>query len=291
MSPDEAVQSVNNLSVSIYYKQWMPEQTLTYWVTDGVNRVQGNITVEIIDKNESPVVFRVGGKDPPFTFTVKESDDRWYMIGAEDPDGDELTFRLLSDWTGANLTPSGNLNIHPTPGDLGWRSLRVSIGAGRGGVAQFGIMINVVNANDPPDPPEIIGPSNGSVFKAGELITFTARVSDPDTVHDQVLTTTWFSDVSGIIGAQTGDGLITMGCDNLPPGHHRIAVIVDDGSTTQRAYLELRVEEGEGPSSPPSSSDLWMYVLFSILFLLMVSIGLVAGYKAAKQIREREVVP
>ncbi|MCK4970339.1 MAG: hypothetical protein KAS77_07425, partial [Thermoplasmata archaeon] len=107
--------------------------------------------------------------------------------------------------------------------------------------------------------------------------SFTVRVSDPDIIHDQVLIVTWESDRTGMIGSTSTRGLASFTTDLLPPGDHLITMTVDDGEYTKQTRLELTVVEGEDPSTPPSSSNLWLYVLFVAIFLVMITIGFVAG--------------
>ena len=146
-----------------------------------------------------------------------------------------------------------------------------------GGLARMHVRIKVVNANDPPGPLEVFGPESGSRYPEGRPISFTVRVSDPDIIHDQVLIVTWESDRTGMIGSTSTRGLASFTTDLLPPGYLVITITVHDGEYTNAAWLELIVVEGEDPSTPPSSSTLWLYLLFVVIFLVMIIIGFVAG--------------
>ena len=271
------VQSINGLFVLFEYTVWEPDHAIAYTLSDGNSHVRGFINIKVIDYNDSPEILSIGGKVPPVVVTVAENEELMLEVKAEDPEDDPLTYKVTSRWDWVEISRTGYLILSPGPNDLGTWTVLVTVSDDKGGLARMHVRINVVNANDPPWPIEVFGPESGSRYPEGRPISFTVRVSDPDIIHDQVLIVTWESDRTGMIGSTSTRGLASFTTDLLPPGDHLILITVDDGEYTKQTRLELTVVEGEDPSTPPSSSNLWLYVLFVAIFLVMITIGFVAG--------------
>ena len=180
------------------------------------------------------------------------------------------SFKVTSRWDWVEISRTGYLLLSPGPSDLGTWTVLVTVSDDKGGLSRMHVRIIVVNANDPPGPLEVFGPESGSRYPEGRPISFTVRVSDPDIIHDQVLIVTWESDRAGLIGSTSTRGLTSFTTDLLPPGDHHITMTVDDGEYTKKASVEITVVAGEDPSTPPSSSNLWLYVLFVVIFLVMI---------------------
>lgn len=271
------VQAINGLFVLFEYARWEPDHAIAYTLSDGTSKVRGFINIKVIDFNDSPLILSIGGKTPPAVFTVAENEVLMLEVKAQDPEDDFLTYKVTSRWNWVEISRTGFLVISPGPDNLGTWNLLVTVSDNGGGVDRMHVRIKVVNANDPPGSLEVFGPENGSRYMEGKPIAFTVRVSDPDIMHDQVLTVTWESDRSGMIGSTSTRGLGSFTTDLLPPGDHLITMTVDDGEFTKKAWLELTVVAGEDPSTPPTSSNLWLYILFVAIFLVMITIGFVAG--------------
>ena len=271
------VQSINGLFVLFEYARWEPDHAIAYTLSDGNSKVRGFIYIRVIDRNDSPEILSIGGKVPPVVVTVAENEVLVLEVVAHDAEDDPLTYKVTSRWNWVEMSRTGFLILSPGPNDLGTWTALVTVSDDKGGVARMHVRINVINANDPPGSLEVFGPKSGSRYLEGRPISFTVRVSDPDIIHDQVLIVTWESDRTGMIGSASTRGLASITTDLLPPGNHRITMTVDDGEYTNTTWLELTVVAGEDPSTPPSSSNLWLYVLFVAIFLVMITIGYVAG--------------
>lgn len=271
------VQDINGLFVLFEYTTWEPDHAIAYTLSDGISKVRGFINIRVIDFNDSPEILSIGGRKPPVVVTVAENEVLMLDVEVRDPEDDPLSFKVTSQWNWVDISQTGMLVLSPGPSNLGTWNVLVTVSDDKGGVGRMHVRINVVNANDPPGPMEVFGPQNGSRYREGRPIAFTVGVSDPDIIHDQVLIVTWESDRTGMIGSTSTRGLGTFTTDLLPPGDHLITITVDDGEYTRKAWLRLTVVEGEGPSTPPSSSDLWLYMLFVAIFAVMISIGFVAG--------------
>ena len=113
------------------------------------------------------------------------------------------------------------------------------------------------------------------------MITFTVRVSDPDIIHGEVLTVTWTSNVSGVIGSDGTIDTATTTTSTLPPGEHRVYVKVSDGTFESIGFVDITVVDTEDPLPPPEPSDLWLYAQFILVFALMIAIGYYAGSRGA----------
>ena len=285
------VQSINGLFVLFEYTKWEPDHAIAYTLSDGRSKVRGFIYIKVIDLNDSPEILSIGGRTPPVIVTVAENEELTLKVKAQDPEDDPLSYEVTSRWNWVDITPKGVLVISPGRNDLGAWNVLVTVSDDKGGMARMHVRINVINANDPPGPMEVFGPENGSRYPEGRPISFTVRVSDPDIIHDEVLTVTWESDRTGLIGSTSTRGLTSFTTDLLPPGDHLITMTVDDGEYTRKASVEITVVAGEDPSTPPSSSNLWLYVLFVAIFLVMITIGYVAGSRGLFERGDEEGIP
>ncbi|NIP36411.1 MAG: hypothetical protein GWN18_15775 [Thermoplasmata archaeon] len=144
------------------------------------------------------------------------------------------------------------------------------------------LKVLVENAKEPPLAPELFSPKNGSKWKEGQEITFTVKVSDPDIVHGEVLTVTWTSNISGTIGSVGTTEMAYISTNRLPVGEHRVHITVSDGAYETFAYVDITVVERDDPGPPPARSDLWMYIVFALIFVAMIVIGYQAGTRGAQ---------
>ncbi len=271
------VESITGLFVIFYYEWWEAPHRVHYSVSDGVSTTMGHVIVEVIDANEAPVIVSVGERLAPYQWTMAELEEEWLKVEADDPDDDPLTYTLTSDMIGVEITPAGVIVLHPDSYDLGSNRLKVIVDDGRGGTASVVVWIVVVRSNRPPEPPEVFSPADRSVFREGDLVVFSVRVSDPDIPSGAWLNVTFWSDTSGTLGQTSTQSFASLATDRLSPGDHRIVITVDDGTYEKSVTLHLTVDEAEESSPPPGQDHTWLYVLFAFIFIIVVTIGYLAG--------------
>lgn len=90
------------------------------------------------------------------------------------------------------------------------------------------VLVTVLPPNTAPSC-EITSPADNSVGESGELVTFTALVTDPDIAEDR-LEVTWSSDKDGDLSATTPDssGNVTFATSSLSQNTHLVTLTVED---------------------------------------------------------------
>ena len=130
-------------------------------------------TIEVADgqPNQLPVITST----PGFFATV---DNQYtYQIVAEDPDGDEITYTLLSDQAGLTVdATTGLLEWTPTAGDLGTTLVEIVARdpAGGGSIQQFSL--TVLEANNAP----VINSTPLTELASGQPFRYDILASDAD---------------------------------------------------------------------------------------------------------------
>jgi hypothetical protein len=272
-----AVTSTLGLFIMFYYPKWVPTHTVEYLVNDGVNWVRGKMTIIVLDINDDPKIETIGGLVVPVTIELEEGKEKRLVINTTDLDGDELSYDLEDSWPGASL--EGNvLCLNAEADELGWFRTTLVVSDGKGGSDETRVRIHVVNAKQPPGPPEVFAPENHSRYKAGQPVSFTVKVTDPDIVWGETLTVTWASDVSGVLMSQVTTDTAGFSTSALPVGEHRITITVSDGTFSRSTWLDITIVEGDVGSGPPPETSNWgMYLLGVLLLGLMLLVGYAAG--------------
>ncbi len=106
--------------------------------------------------------------------------------------------------------------------------LRVEVTDSAGNTAQDQVVINVGPPNSPPVC-EIVFPDDGAIGNPGDMVTFTAEITDPD-VAPNLLRAEWASTLQGPLGgsAVSSDGRSVLPVEDLVPGTHTIQLLVRD---------------------------------------------------------------
>jgi large repetitive protein len=119
--------------------------------------------------NNAPVL------DPlPAPATAHPGEPVMFMASANDPDGDTVTFTLVSGPAGASIDGDGNFNWTPTWAQLGTRTLTIR-GTDPGGLSHSrSASINVVNSAP------VLSPIPNQTATVDEPMMFRASGSDPD---------------------------------------------------------------------------------------------------------------
>ncbi|UCC93876.1 MAG: hypothetical protein JSW25_04190, partial [Thermoplasmata archaeon] len=276
------VDGIIGLFLSLYYKEYEEPHQIEYYVSDGASNTTGILNIVVIDANEIPVISDIGGHKPPVQLVMEEGTEQFLQVNAHDDNGDPLTYSVLGTWEGASISAQGSLHLTATSDDIGMHIISVVVEDGMGGIDTMKVRIQVVNAKEPPEPPEVFSPKNGSTWKEGDEVSFTVRVSDPDIAHGEVLQVTWTSNISGVLGTYGTVDLAHLKVSDLPVGYHRIFIEVDDGKYTSTSYVDVWIIERDEPGPPPDYSNLWLYIVFAVIFVMMIAIGYYAGNRGAR---------
>jgi RHS repeat-associated protein len=169
-----------------------------------------------------------------------------YPVTATDPDGDPLTFSLVTRPNGMTINPgTGVITWTPTAADLGTPDVRVRVEDGRGGSAEQHYALSVITP--PPNRPPVFTSVPVVSANVGTAYAYPATASDPD---GDPLT---FSLVSGPSGMTVTP---TTGAVNWTPttaqlGPQSVTLQVDDGrGGTARQTFTVQVE-GQPGNHPP----------------------------------------
>jgi hypothetical protein len=276
------VDSQMGLFLTLLYPTYRPEHTIEYQISDGISSATGVLDIVVIDANERPIIDDIGGMVQPVYDEIRSGEEVFWEVHAHDPNNDSLTYSVLGDYPRMDISKLGTLHIWATDEDLGIQTISVVVADDKGDSERWTVRFRVLNAEDPPDEPELFSPANGTVFKEGEEITFTVKVGDPDIRYGQVLTVNWTSNVSGPIGSRGTVNWATITTDRLPVGHHRVHITVSDGTYISHGYVEVTIVERDEPAPPPERSNLWLYVVFALIFIAMIAIGYLAGSRGAR---------
>lgn len=208
--------------------------SFTVLVDDGFGGTAvSTINVNIESTNSPPSV-------PNYVFTTSHNTSVSGNIIGTDPDGDTLTYGLLTQGIHgtAAVNPDGSFTYTPNPSFVGTDSFTVSVSDGLGGTAVSTVTINVIN--DPPFAPDYI------IFTAVD-ISVSGNIVGTDPNNDP-LTYSLATNAMNGIAVVNPDGSWTYTPNPGFVGADSFTVLVDDGkggsyiSTVNiKVYLPNRV--------------------------------------------------
>jgi hypothetical protein len=141
--------------------------TVVVRVTDSSGLSDTNSCTISVD-NQPPVL------NPLFDLTGHPGTPVTFLATASDPDGDMLTFSLVSGPPGAALTPSGQFTWTPTWSQLGAQTITVAV-TDAGGLSDTQTCTISVNNQAP-----MLNPLSDLTAHPGRAATFQATAGDPD---------------------------------------------------------------------------------------------------------------
>jgi hypothetical protein len=119
--------------------------------------------------------------------------------------------------------PTGSVTLIPEKDWNGYETLIFYASDQKSGEVSDSVNITIIPINDPPGIVEIKSPINDLELKEGQANYFEAECVDPDINYGDILTYTWTSNISGVLGkGETLEDIV------LPPGVHLITVNVTD---------------------------------------------------------------
>jgi hypothetical protein len=258
-SDHHAIVSITGTVVSMMFPKETMDLDIDIWASDGLSTSHQTIPVEIIWKNDDPILRAIGEWEPPVVMRVPEGVETFWQIHAEDEESSELTYRLESAWRGISVFDNGTVRISAADSQVGEYRGNLRITDADGGFSLNELSIVVYNMNDAPFPPVIIEPLNHTEVLYRTNVTFTVDVYDPDHQYGDVISVSWVSNISGLINTMEGIDELSFSSTNLDIGTHRISVIVTDGEIETISWFEISVKEPRTSSGSPSDS-IWMLV-------------------------------
>jgi predicted GH43/DUF377 family glycosyl hydrolase len=195
-----------------------------------------------------------------------------YNITAADPDGDQLTFRLVSGPASATLTPGGSLSWTPGLSETGIHTIVVRISDGKGSIIyNFTLRVTISNRA-----PIFLGPPDSLEVTAGRTWTFLAKASDAD---NDALSYYLALRPSGMV-IDPATGALTWSPSSSLSGKYLVSVAVSDGFNTTYLNFTLAVK---GNAAQTGLVD--QYGLVFIVLVLVIVVG--GGAAAALSGRRR----
>ena len=231
-----------------------------------------NLTVNVIPRNDPPVITAAVPSESDVR--VNEGDRMEFRILVADPDTPDSALNIT--WSiGQAVAGTGSRSFSWTPdyssaerGDtfrfsnLSASRYVVSVVVSDGATnvsQQWKVM--VVDVDRPPTDVQIISPSNASLFKERDNITFIASAADPD---GDVLTFRWYE---GSTELGSGDRLTVS---SLKAGMHLIRLDVSDGKQTASTSVTIDVRKLPVTAAPARTPGFELVPLLAALALISI---------------------
>ncbi len=288
----ERVLSTTRLNITVHFPEEMGLVVLNITVTDTLNHVPAQLMLNVTRYRHHPHISGLTNHKPPLELKVFEGTEAWYDIFVHDVDSEEFSYWTAGSWEGARTFPNGTLRVRGERGDVGDHTFTLWVADEGGREDSMRVYVEVLNVNDPPDPPSIVSPNKRVTIRVGELVSFSAVVSDPDLRYGQVLNVSFISNETGVFKTLRTTTLATTDYNLFSVGQHVVTVVVSDGQYSASDQVVVNVEEP--PSPPPVTSpgsegpSMWVYVVAS---LLLFAVGFSVGHLQTRRGREVDGSP
>lgn len=265
-----------NLTFSFPYELGIV--TVPFTISDGLNEVEGQCSLNVVRYRHPPYILGLTNHRPPLELQLYEGTTAMYDIQVHDVDSETFAYWTTGSWSGATAFSNGTLRVRGSPGDVGVHEFNLHVADEGDREAVMKVTVEVLNVNDPPDPPSIVSPGSRVTVLEGEVVSFSAVVSDPDLRFGQVLTVTFISNDTGVMRTVETTTLAAVSSSSLPVGEHVVTVVVTDGQYSSSDQVVVTVKEQ--PVPPPVSTperegpSMWVYIVASVV---LFAVGFAAG--------------
>ena len=256
---------------TISFKFFDHELDSVYFIAETIDFIQDGVFGNLVDplefsfgyNNSSPIAWNT-------THTLEEDTALTLMIEAYDPDGDALSYEIVSSPTNGTITLSENIATYiPNINFSGTDSFQFQANDGQhdSNVATITLIVNAVN-----DAPYLYSIDNDEIV-LGETFTYSLQAEDAD--GDALLYTATVS--GGNATANINDNILTV----VPQEANvilNITVTVSDGNATHSASFILTVLQQQ-TTCLDNNSDGWcdhfptMNIIGESVLLLGVDLG------------------
>ncbi len=241
------------------------EYLVTYTVTDAAGLTAfTDVMWTIVNINDGPVITT----QVPVEMAALEEEAFTYTMEADDEDGDSLSWSDDSDLFDINPT-SGVISFTPAQADVGAHSVTVTVSDGNGGSDSVSFALVVMNVNDAPVIGEVL-PEDGTRYREGEMVRFSAVATDPD---GDKLSVYWRE---GDTELGTGTPFSTQ---SLSVGTHTITLVVSDGTESAESTLQVIIRAGDGVTDEDDGISIFLIlslllgIATAVLFIYMMMAG------------------
>lgn len=210
--------------------------TAVFEASDGKSVVQVEAMGRVLGGNKKPILHPEAldfGVAVNQVFTVELNQKKF----VEDPEGDALTFRLLSSMPWVSLTPAGALRLAPTPSHKGNHQIALRVTDSDGGSIDGIIKVRVDVENRPPiwilDPIELSATPD-QMFQA-DLKSWARDLAGLPLTYSITNGPNWLAvnSTSGIVsGRPTGQ---------MAGQVHNFTVVADNGTGRTEAHLLISI--------------------------------------------------
>lgn len=253
MAPD----SEGNTTCDVSFGWDRTSITLSVVDPDGA---EGAITVEIeLEEAEAPQVAITSPEDGAefrtnelieFTATVSDGEDRPEGLGLV-WESDLQGLLDLSHTVSSDGDVAGSVRLEP-----GNHLIRLRVTDTSGRASEDQVVIDVYPESAAPSA-TISSPAAGSSFGPGDLVVFTAEISD-ERDPAELLDVAWSSNADGPLGGSPSDssGNTVLSTDSLSEGSHLITLTVTDSEgMTGTAIVDIIIGESAGDEGPAPDED------------------------------------
>ncbi len=215
---------------------------IVFTATDGNRASSETIAIDVTKTNQAPVL------TPLFPQSGREGTELQFALAAGDPDGDALSFSVLSGLpTGARFDfASGQFQWTPSFDQAGGHTVRFSVQDAGGLTSATDVFLNIVNVDRPPS----LHVSSHAV-KLGQLLTFSVQGTDPD-AEDSLTFGANGLPAGASLDATSGQFQWTPGPGQL--GDYVVTFSVSDGQAIASQTVLLRA--ALQPASPRVTVEL-----------------------------------
>jgi hypothetical protein len=266
--------TIEGMRIDSQRVSWVPEAEGNFSVSilalDGRAAAYQNFTIE---------VFPPGQNLPPWFSSTPDLNAmvgmEWvYFARATDPDGDALTYTLVTEIPGMQFDPStGLLKWTPLDSQVGRQNIMLRVSDGRGGVAEQNFTITVIEQELPAMTPRcnITEPLQGAIVRGHLVVKGVSNCGQRQGALVQVRVDG--SDWGHAVGIETW--IFEVDTLHLKNGMHRIEAIVIDGqNNSQIVSVDVRVNNNANSAPNGGRFPVWLTVALAVIILAIVVIVL-----------------